>query len=75
MYDLFFDLNDNLCQRYPALTPFMVRRERFGEVTKLLQRVNGKVMRSKGISAGDRVWRDSNGDTHIRRRATNDNWY
>lgn len=75
LYEVFFDLEDNLCQRYPALTPFVVRREKFGEVVKLLQRVNAKHRREKGVGNTDKVYRDKRGNTHIRREAKNDNWY
>lgn len=64
-----------MCQRYTALTPFVVRREKFGEVTKLLQRINAKALKEQGVQAGDRVWKDKKGNIHIRRPATNDNWY
>ena len=75
MYELFFDLEDNLCQRYPALTPFIVRREKFGEVVKLLQRITNRHRREKGAQKTDKVWTDKRGNTHIRREAKNDNWY
>ena len=64
-----------MCQRYTALTPFVVRREKFGEVTKLLQRINAKSLKEQGVQTGDRVWKDKKGNIHIRRPATNDNWY
>lgn len=75
LYELFFDIEEMMCQRYTALTPFQVRREKFGEVTKLLQRINTKHAREKGGAAGGHVWKDKRGNTHIRRQATNDNWY
>ncbi len=64
-----------MCQKYPALTPFMVRREKFGEVVKLLQWINSKNLKDKGVKNNDKVWTDKNGDIHIRRQAQNDNWY
>ena len=75
MYETFFDLEDNLCQRYTALTPFIVRREKFGEVALLVKRINNKNLRDKGIKANDQVWTDHKGNVHIRREAKNDNWY
>lgn len=57
------------------MTPFEVRREKFGEVVKLTARIRQKNMRQQNVSTGDKVWRDKNGDLHIRRKATNDNWY
>lgn len=75
LYDTFFDLEDNLCQKYTALTPFIVRREKFGEVVLLVNRINQKNMREKGIRRNDKAWTDKKGNIHIRREAKNDNWF
>lgn len=75
MYELFFDIEDNLCRRYTALTPFIVRREKFGEVVKVLQRVMDKNRREQGLQPNERTWTDKRGNVHIRRPAQNDNWY
>ena len=75
LYETFFDLEDNLCQRYPALTPFIVIKEKVGEVILLVKRINRKNMREKGIQSTDKVWTDKNGNVHIRRKARNDNWF
>lgn len=72
---MFFDMNETLCQRYQALTPFIVRRERFGEVILLVKRINEKSYREKGGRKGDVVTYDKKGNKHIRREAKNDNWY
>jgi len=61
--------------KYPALTPFVVRKEKFGEVILLVNRINRKNRREKGIQSTDRAWKDSKGNLHIRRKAKNDNWY
>ena len=73
--EIFFDLNESLCKRYEALTPFVVRREKVGEVFKLVNRINRKNEREKGVQQNDVVWQDSKGNTHIRRKATDDSWY
>jgi len=73
--DLFFTLADNLCQKYTALTPFLVRREKFGEVVKLIQWINSHNLKENGVKSEDKVWKDKKGDIHIRRPAMNDNWY
>lgn len=72
---MFFDLTDNLCKRYPALSPFAVRREKVGEVLLLVRRINERIDSEKGIKRTDSVTRDANGNVHIRRRATDDSWY
>lgn len=74
---MLFDLADNLCTRYPALSPFDVRRERAGEVFLLIRRVNDKTRRERdatGVNAarGSNIRRDAKGNIHIRRRATDD---
>ena len=53
----------------------MVRREKFGEVVKLLHWINSKNRKDNGLKANDRAWRDKDGNLHIRRQATNDSWY
>ncbi len=75
LYETFFDLEDNLCQRYTALTPFSVRKEKIGEVLLLVTRINRKNLREKGIQHTDKVWTDKHGNVHIRRKAQNDNWF
>ena len=72
---MFFDLEDNLCQRYTGLSPFQVRREKVGEVFLLVNRINRKNMKEKGVRHNDKVWQDHKGNIHIRREAKNDNWY
>ena len=68
---MFYELADNLCQKYTALTPFVVRREKFGEVVKLL----GWITTDGKKKQKSRGWKDKNGNYHIRREAKNDNWY
>lgn len=79
LYEMFFDLTENLCGRYAALTPFAVRREKFCEVVLLVNRINAKDAKKdrNGVKrqAGETVRRDRNGNIHIRRPATNDNWF
>lgn len=72
MYEVFFDLEDNLCQRYPALTPFIVRRERVGEVFLLINRINAKAEREQGIRRKDEIIEDGQGNRVIRREAGDD---
>lgn len=75
LYEMFFELEDNLCIRYKSLNPFIVRREKVGEVFLLVKRLNRLNERKKGIKRDDEVYIDRNGNRHIRRKATNDNWY
>lgn len=75
LYELFFDLEDNLSQRYTSLNPFIIRREKVSEVFLLIKRINRLNQRKKGIKNDDIIYKDSKGNTHIRRKAQNDNWY
>ena len=68
-------MTENLCQRYTSLTPFQVRREKAGEVFLLIRRINEKNARVKGIRSDDTTYVDSQGRTHIRRKALNDDWW
>ncbi len=75
LYEIFFELEDNLCQRYTSLNPFVIRREKVGEVFLLVKRLNRLNQAKKGIRSDDKVWIDNKGNRHIRRKAQNDDWY
>lgn len=68
-------MSEALCQKYLALTPFQVRREKCGEVFLLIRRMNEKTRRDKGLKKGEQMWRDKNGDIHIRTEAKNNDWW
>lgn len=63
LYQSLFETTNLLCKRYPALTPFSVRRERASEVFLLIRRINthprteqGRPVDSQGrirVPAGD----------------------
>jgi hypothetical protein len=40
VYETFFDLTINLCERFPAYTPTGIRKERSTEIFKMLGRLN-----------------------------------
>ena len=75
LYESFFELEDNLCKRYTALNPFIVRREKVGEVLLLVKRINTQNRRKNGIKNDDKVWIDKKGNRHIRRKALKDDWW
>ena len=75
LYEVFFDLEENLCERYHGLNPFIIRREKVGEVFLLVCRINRKNRLQKGIQKHDRTYTDSKGNLHIRREAKNDDWW
>lgn len=40
LYAVMFDMQINLCERFPAMTPLTVRREKAREVFILIRRLN-----------------------------------
>jgi len=44
-------------------------------VILLVNRINRKNQREKGIQNTDKVWKDSKGNLHIRRKAKTDDWF
>lgn len=40
LYDMFFELELNICDRFPNLSPFDVRKQRVREVFLLVRRLN-----------------------------------
>ena len=73
--DMFFEISETLCTRYPALDPFRVRHQKSGEVFKILFQILEKTRKEKGIKKGDTIYTDSQGRKHIRRKAQNDDWF
>lgn len=69
---MFFEISERLCKRYPSLDPFRIRRERFGEVMRLISRISASVPEAEKQTT---VWYDEKGDKHIRRPAQKDDWY
>jgi hypothetical protein len=75
MYDLLFELEDNLSKRYTSLNPLVLRREKCGEVLLLIRRINRLNQAKTGLKKDDTIYYDSKGNKHIRRKAMNDDWY
>jgi hypothetical protein len=42
LHGLFFEMSESLCQRYPSLTPFMIRTTPVDEVFQLVRRINAR---------------------------------
>lgn len=74
IYGTLYDMNVNLCDRFPALSPFSVRRERFHDVILIFARQISK-NRQIGTKNGEREFTTKNGEKVIRRKATKDDWY
>ena len=70
MYEILFDMNTNLCDRFPALDPFRVREQRFHDVLLIFRRLTVQSKNNKNNGGGVM---QKNGV--IRRPAQNDDWY
>lgn len=71
LYQTFFELQLTLCERFPALTPFEIRKQRAYEVFLLVRRLNTqpKKEQPKNATPGTTV---KNGEI---RRPASDDWY
>ena len=68
MYEVFFDLNINLCDRFTGLDPFTVRKQRFHDVMLIFRRLaerNKKKRKTEGYTKSGVTYRP----------AKNDDWY
>jgi hypothetical protein len=81
MYQAFFDLQTSLCKKFPALTPFSIRREKYGEVMRLYGRLLDQMSREEATVKDDKgkpIEKDAiivtkkNGEKIIMRPAKND---
>lgn len=70
MYEVLFELNVNMCNRFTGLDPFRVRAQRFHDVLLIFRRLNGQQKNKKRKDGGVVM---KNGV--IRRPAKNDDWY
>lgn len=76
MADVYTSIVDSLCTRYPALTPFEIRRQRLGDVFRLIDRVNQAERRKQGCRGrNDRVEIDKDGNRIVYREAQNNDWW
>ncbi|RGT61655.1 hypothetical protein DWX17_21585 [[Clostridium] innocuum] len=61
-------MQDMLCTRYTGMNPLMLRKERSGEVFKLVKRI------LDSIEVNEEEIQNNNNRV-IRRKATDDSWY
>lgn len=63
MYELFFEMEISICERFPSLSPFDVRREKASEVFLLMRRMsNYNHYQNKNVKNGKQVIRKPAGD-------------
>lgn len=66
LYQSLFQTAELLCKRYPALTPFSIRRERAREVFLLIRRINSHPRAEQGREV------DAQGRIRV---PAGDNWF
>lgn len=67
-YDILFELQISLCNRFNGLNYFMIRREKIHEVFLLCKRIN--LLQKESVS-----YQNSSNDEIIRRPAQDDSWF
>lgn len=67
-YDILFELQISLCNRFNGLNIFMIRREKIHEVFLLCKRIN--LLQKDSVS-----YHNSSNDDIIRRPAQDDSWF
>ena len=71
LYQSFFEIEMTLSERFQGLTPFGIRREKAGEVFKLIRRLGESIQRDKEIN-GEIV--EYHGRKVLKRKAS-DAWF
>lgn len=71
LYQSLFEMARTLCEAFPALTPFSIRRERAREVFLLIKRINTHPHTENGEPV-EKVEKDKAGRI---RRPAGDNWF
>jgi hypothetical protein len=66
IYDVLFEMEMNLCERFTSMTPLTLRREKAREVFLLLNRFNRYHRKKK---------REMKNGKRIIRRPAGDNWF
>lgn len=62
LYEMFFELELNLCERFPALTPFQIRREKASEVFLLVKRINENNIKNTTKTKPNKIRRPAGDD-------------
>ena len=68
MYEVFFDLNINLCDRFTGLDPFTVRKQRFHDVMLIFRRLaerNKTKKKTVGYTKNGVTYRPSSGSNRF----------
>lgn len=65
LYEMFFEMELSLCDKFPALTPFQIRREKAREVFLLVRRLKEHTQNDN----------KSNSRPNVIRRKAGDDWF
>lgn len=69
---MFFEINMGLCERFPSLDPFMVRKKTAYEVFSIIGRLNIYTARQNKIN---KRRKKGNGKGSVIRKAAGDTWF
>lgn len=65
LYEMFFEMELSLCDKFPALTPFQIRREKAREVFLLVKRLKEHNQKNN----------EPNNRPNVIRRPAGDDWF
>ena len=74
LYALLFDININLCNRFPSLDPFKVRSQRFHDVMLIFRRLTEQIQQEQN-SEPRKFGMKKTKKGIVMRPAQNDDWY
>ena len=74
LYALLFDININLCDRFPSLDPFKVRSQRFHDVMLIFKRLTEQVQQEQKVELKKSGVKKTQKGV-VMRPAQNDDWY
>lgn len=66
LFDIFFDIEVAICEKFPALSPFDIREKEAREVFLLIERLSRYNGRKK---------KETKGGKQVIRRPAGDNWF
>lgn len=66
LFDIFFDIEVTICERFPALSPFDIREREAREVFLLIERLSRYNRRKK---------KETKDGKQVIRRPAGDNWF
>ena len=75
LYVIMFDMQMNLCERFPAMTPLTLRREKAREVFLLISRLNTHSEYNKQPNESPTPTPTVKNGQKVIRKPAGDNWF